>query len=152
MIKNGYYGNEGLGLAWDCIEVFQVALFITTIRTQIPEAGRACSLFLHYILTSDYQEALYEIVILHKWLKFLKIPVKVFFLFSKITTWRLLYTFLHKYRIALTHSILLQCTHFCRIPLSECFYFSKLIYFKIKGSQYCQYLKQIKECLDSQIK
>ena len=24
------YGNEGLGWAWDCIEVFQVALFITT--------------------------------------------------------------------------------------------------------------------------
>ena len=31
MVKNGYCGNEGLGLAWDCIEVFQVALFIITV-------------------------------------------------------------------------------------------------------------------------
>ena len=30
MVKNVYYWNEDLGLAWDCIEVFQVALFITT--------------------------------------------------------------------------------------------------------------------------
>ena len=31
MVKNGYYGNEGLRLAWDCIEVFQDSLFITTV-------------------------------------------------------------------------------------------------------------------------
>ena len=30
MVKKGYYGNEGLGLAWDCIEVCQVAPFSTT--------------------------------------------------------------------------------------------------------------------------
>ena len=30
MVKNGYYGNEGFGLAWDRIEVQYTNLFITT--------------------------------------------------------------------------------------------------------------------------
>ena len=30
VVKIGYCGNQSLGLAWDCMEVRQVALFITT--------------------------------------------------------------------------------------------------------------------------
>ena len=30
MVKKGYYENESLGLAWDCVEVRQVSLFTTT--------------------------------------------------------------------------------------------------------------------------
>ena len=30
MVKKGYYGNEGFGLAWDLIKVSYVALIITT--------------------------------------------------------------------------------------------------------------------------
>ena len=30
MVKNGYYRNEGFGLAWDHIEVCQTGPFITT--------------------------------------------------------------------------------------------------------------------------
>ena len=30
MVKKGHYGNENFSLAWDCIEVCQVPLFITT--------------------------------------------------------------------------------------------------------------------------
>ena len=30
MVKNGYYGNENLDLAWDCIRVHQINPFITT--------------------------------------------------------------------------------------------------------------------------
>ena len=30
MVKNGYYGNEGFGLAWDRIEVRYIGRFITT--------------------------------------------------------------------------------------------------------------------------
>ena len=31
MVKKGYYGNEGLGLAWDHIKVHQMNPFITTL-------------------------------------------------------------------------------------------------------------------------
>ena len=34
MVKNGYYGNEGFGLAWDGIEVRQIGLFITTNKNK----------------------------------------------------------------------------------------------------------------------
>ena len=30
MVKKVYYGNESLGLAWDCLKVCQVTLFNTT--------------------------------------------------------------------------------------------------------------------------
>ena len=35
MVKKGYYGNEGLGLAWDCIEVRQMNPFCTTTITPL---------------------------------------------------------------------------------------------------------------------
>ena len=35
MVKNGYYRNEGLGLTWDCIEVFWFALFITIYKNSV---------------------------------------------------------------------------------------------------------------------
>ena len=31
MVKKGYYGNESLGLAWDCVEVFQINPFYTAV-------------------------------------------------------------------------------------------------------------------------
>ena len=31
MIRKGYCGNEGLGLAWDQIKVRQIALYVTTV-------------------------------------------------------------------------------------------------------------------------
>ena len=43
MVKNRYYGNEGLGLAWDCIEVFYVVLFITTTGSILYMAGKTWS-------------------------------------------------------------------------------------------------------------
>ena len=35
MVEKGYYENESLSLAWDHMEVCQVALFITTIFDQL---------------------------------------------------------------------------------------------------------------------
>ena len=32
MVKKGYYGNEGLGLAWDRVKVRQINLFQTTVE------------------------------------------------------------------------------------------------------------------------
>ena len=41
MVKKGYYGNEGLGLAWNQIGVRKVALYSTT------EKGKSYVLFLN---------------------------------------------------------------------------------------------------------
>ena len=30
MVKNGYYGNEDFGFAWDRVKLSQIAAFITT--------------------------------------------------------------------------------------------------------------------------
>ena len=38
MVKKGYYGNESLGLAWDCIEVRQMNPFYTTPTPKLDES------------------------------------------------------------------------------------------------------------------
>ena len=35
MVKKGFGENEGLGLAWDCMDVRQIALYITTFLVHL---------------------------------------------------------------------------------------------------------------------